>query len=572
MTEHRPLCGHSPAVPVSQYGSDIQDDGSIHSDQNSHDATQDNLAGIEMRLGSLPAHSPDFPSKEGNGKAKGLDAHSSAPASASGLLALPAELWYNILIYLSPADLNHVSETCRAMYGHATADHLWQTLVQDNVPGQRVTSSYPCPTFRELFKRHDPRWFLPKYKIWFSDSGLPGRLIVVRYDQWRGCIEGYQLVANDTDHSVQTWQGDGESTITDFNPEVKLHLDHPILHLPADHVTGVSETDPIIIRLSRQGSNEEGADASEASSSSKPTTKDEDHQEGNRFQAEMPMRLVSDSHLRSSFIHARLLSELEVSERCAHASPYNQLWPPTTVPTPYRVLSVCGENPDSLRPEDVANCRGEVFDRAFRIRKWIEMRILGMNVRLLPERGHRLIRVGEEVSTYATLDPELYTPTPDRPYRGIWVGQYGAHGCEFLWINQPDDGRDNTFNPNDITRLENESDEDYERRKRDATVYRGRLEAVKLTGDANVPRGEYTFVAEDLGEGGFVRVEDEPPFEGVRVVKSKGHVADNGFVSDFYIDCHLMLISPDRLAHHWIDLKHISYYQRVDIDQFLVPN
>jgi pentose-5-phosphate-3-epimerase len=45
-----------------------------------------------------------------------------------------------------------------------------------------------------------------------------------------------------------------------------------------------------------------------------------------------------------------------------------------------------------------------------------------------------------------------------------------------------------------------------------------------------------------------------------------------GTRADFYIDCHLMLISPDRLAHHWLDLKHISYYQRLDIDQFLVPH
>jgi hypothetical protein len=46
--------------------------------------------------------------------------------------------------------------------------------------------------------------------------------------------------------------------------------------------------------------------------------------------------------------------------------------------------------------------------------------------------------MGEEVSTYATLDPKLYTPTEEKPFRGIWVGDYSGHGCEFLLMNQPD--------------------------------------------------------------------------------------------------------------------------------------
>jgi hypothetical protein len=140
--------------------------------------------------------------------------------------------------------------------------------------------------------------------------------------------------------------------------------------------------------------------------------------------------------------------------------------------------------------------------------------------------------MGEEIATYATLDPYLYTPTPNKPFRGIWVGDYGGHGCEFLWINQPDDDDllDAPIPDDNIERLENESDEDYAARKRDAGIYRGSLQAVKLTGDPNVPRGEVTFVADDLGDAGFLRVAREAPFEGVRVVRSRGHVAHNGFV------------------------------------------
>ncbi|RMX71162.1 hypothetical protein D0869_15914 [Hortaea werneckii] len=59
----------------------------------------------------------------------------------------------------------------------------------------------------------------------------------------------------------------------------------------------------------------------------------------------------------------------------------------------------------------------------------------------------------------------------------------------------------------------------------------GRLEAIKLTGDPNIPRCEYTFIAPDIGHKGFVRVCDEEMFKGARVVRSAGHIAGRGFIS-----------------------------------------
>lgn len=139
------------------------------------------------------------------------------------------------------------------------------------------------------------------------------------------------------------------------------------------------------------------------------------------------------------------------------------------------------------------------------------------------------VHFAEEVVTYSTLDPVLYTPTAEKPWRGIWVGDYSGHGCEFLLINQLEVEGEEDEKP--LTKLEGETEAAFEERFLNERVYRGRLEAVKLTGDANVPRGEYTFVADDLGEDGFIGIAQEPPFQGARVVKSKGHIAHLGFIN-----------------------------------------
>ena len=148
-------------------------------------------------------------------------------------MTLPTELIDHILTFLGPIDLVSLSSTCRLLSAHAGSDLSWQRHVQDNVPGVRLTSPSPCSTYRELYIAHDPHWFLSKYKVWFCDNFLTGKIIIARYDPRRGCIEGYRLVAERPTPTFDPWEADDEVLIHSFNPRCRLHLDQPVLQLDA---------------------------------------------------------------------------------------------------------------------------------------------------------------------------------------------------------------------------------------------------------------------------------------------------------------------------------------------------
>ncbi|KAM0250941.1 hypothetical protein ACHAQJ_008399 [Trichoderma viride] len=512
-------------------------------------------------------------------------AGSSSKNDIAPLLSIPPELIDNVLSHLSAYDLASVSATCRTLRQHAISDRLWQLLVQQNVPAAQVATAGPCANYRELYTTHDRLWFLPKYKIWFGDRDMTGKLILVRYDTRRGCIEGYQLVAVSKPSTFEHWSADHHVIIHGFDPAVRLHLDKPVLQFRV------------------QDRQEDGG------FSKRPGA--------NRFADEMPMAL--DERLGgmfSNFLLAKPLDSEEADRRMQLKYPLGNTWPPPVVPADHYVsCAQVGRN--ALSPQDRPRRRSQVSDQTFYIRQWMELTGTPSPLRFLGQRGladalHAFadeiveeeaagagagagtlgVHIGEETTTYSTLDPALYTPTPEKPWRGIWVGDYSAHGCEFLLIHQPDDPPA-TDAELGIFRQEHESDEAWEQKRLDARRYRGLLEGIKLTGDPNIPRGEYTFVADDLGPDGFVETATDAQFAGARIVKSKGHIAGTGFqgrkqkhslaksigfyakankvVSDKFIESQLILISPNRLAQHWIGFGHISFLERVNIDQLLVP-
>ncbi|KAE8378948.1 F-box domain protein [Aspergillus bertholletiae] len=418
------------------------------------------------------------------------------PNKESPLLQLPIELLHSVLSYLSAQNLARLSATCRCLAEHTANDLLWANIVNSYLP-EKVHDPGPFGSFRSLYIAYHPCWFIPQKKIWFSDTEHTGNLILARYDPRRGVIEAYRVIAErrSPSHKFQIWEWNPDVIIQTFHPKPRLWLDSPILLL-------------------------------------------RNHDGGREYlggEIRMPLPLESQQVFNSLSFCPK--------EPPLDPDPYKQ-WPPPIVPSRNRVYrSPETHSADWERNPGLLELMSE---DAFRIRRWAHFRL-----------GMPMFAAGrsETLSTYATLDPHLYTPTWQKPYQGIWIGDYSAHGCEFLLFLQ----RDSEDGPGEAAE-ESEF-------LHDGIIQKGSLEAIKLTGDPNVPRGELSFISDDIGPKGFVRVADESLFRGAKIVRSRGHVAGLGFRDDTFIASQLILISPDCVAHYWETMGHISYFRRLNLDE-----
>lgn len=425
------------------------------------------------------------------------------------LLSLPSEIIYHILSFLaSPLHLADVGATCSLLHKHATDDQLWLPLVKQNLPSSQHLTLPRNTSARDLYIRHHPYWFLTRHKLWFGDYPDVGRLIVARYDPRLDAIEAYTVAAERPTDTFEIWEWNASVLIHSFEPRVQLDLNTPILRLDSG-CRGVGD--------------------------------------GNLYQQERLM-----GNMNSGPAHEGIYSQFMLSRDLPDNAigPGTQVWPPRRFPAIHRT-----------RNESTSDFRGyghkpstlsETSTSSFRLRKWLEF---GAAIRGIG------VRFNEGVATYATLPEEAYTPTPKKPWRGIWCGDYSGHGCEFLAVLQPDDpaplpegaqrtmeeredgtyiytgppaGDDSDTEADDVAEIAEletgpaEASDVMQGQAGEHDIYQGRIEAIKLTGDINIPRGEYTFIAPNIGND-FIRVANEEPFKGARIVKSVGHIAVRGF-------------------------------------------
>ncbi|KAL1957606.1 hypothetical protein VTO42DRAFT_5717 [Malbranchea cinnamomea] len=454
-----------------------------------------------------------------------------AKPRAASLTALPSELLFQILSYLSPVDLASVSGTSRFLRDHANHDLLWADIVNANLPSP-IRDPAPSPTFKDLYVSHHPLWFIVRNKIWFSDISNTGKIILARYNHKLGRIEAYRLVASHTIRQFQHWDHNPNVRVLSFDPQVTLWLDDPVVQL--DKFVPSPQHNVLNWR-----SNE----------------------------IRMPMALEAQ-RVFSTFILCSKMSPQQQND------PSRAVWPPRLIPAEDRVDITYSKFLSFQNLDDRPQRLEDICESAFRVRRWIQFgnHLASFNIGT----------VMDGISTFSTLRPELYTPTAEKPYQGIWVGDYSGHGSEFLLIIQREspaersNANESGQNQNHLDELEASDNAGGSRSSfsdnasEDELPFGGTLEAIKLTGDPNVPRGEISFVADDIGPRGLLRIADEELFKGVRVIRSRGHVAATNFRDDTFIPGQLFLISHGCLAHYWEELGHISYYRRVDIDKLLL--
>ena len=499
-------------------------------------------------------------------------------SKTSNLETLPAEIITHILAFLPAESLAALSRTSHLLRSHAHNDLLWMQFVHDNIPNSnQVHSPSPAMSWRELYVAHHPYWFLVRHKIWFGDVPNTGSIILVRYNPDEGCIEGFRLIAEHGAHTFDLWQHNPNVIIHTFNPKVSLWLQDPVIKLDYNN----------------------------------------DYPD-NRLQKEVTMNTGSAHGICSTISLCQPIpKQLQ--------DPSMALWPPSIIPSVQRVRN---ESPSQFRD---ATHRPRSLDgmseSSFRIRKWVQF------VNIMQQLG--AVRMGEDVVTYSTLLPESCNATKERPWQGIWVGDYSGHGCEFLLVMQREvisntvmsrqsstgslpsgmsirraatgslpqglsreeteaeaqDDRESGFNQvselqsyhdaaeggigslsetngetledpavdSNAPEAEGSSGKFTQRTSNDKSAQNtptdnweyGRLEAIKLTGDINVPRGQYTWIAEDIGPKGLIRIGNEQMFAGARMVKSWGRIAGRGFRHDRFIPSQLILISHDTLAQYW---------------------
>ncbi|KAK2878183.1 hypothetical protein FQN49_001064 [Arthroderma sp. PD_2] len=206
-----------------------------------------------------------------------------------------------------------------------------------------------------------------------------------------------------------------------------------------------------------------------------------------------------------------------------------EIWPPIGIPSDYRTQVVDmqewdnAEHDREMRLSATYRWPCEFLFRYKRLKQPTD--ILESSV----PRWH--------VTTFASFNREVYTPTPDFPYRGLWVGNFSEIGPEFILFTQ----FHAPYMDGEIERVASS------------------LFGIKLTREHGMSGSEVAFATHDTSSHGELRIAHENEISGTRVVLAEALNLDDGK----FEDAELMLLSHDCVALHWIEDARLSVFKRV---------
>ncbi|KAF8420515.1 hypothetical protein EV426DRAFT_644436 [Tirmania nivea] len=529
----------------------------------------------------------------------------SVSESGTGLCSLPNELLLQILTYLPPVSLCSLAKTCSFFSQLTLDDTLWHAFVAQ----LRISSPAPYKSFRELYVSLRPHLYLAPH-LWFSTRRIGGSLYVFRYNPQTGNIEGVPLVG------LRGWNGprsgtggeggyisDDDQTLsiaTFKRPKVRCFGNDPKVKIVCGPDTYYDKKTGLMVDRATGDTWKSGEEGVVSLGRVKLVPRDP--------RAETTARPKGVNHISSyseddSDEHEQLdVSQLQLGIPTTPRTPVRDnhdrtLWPPSMIPSrEYVRLPPIGKGGahsmadwdvnvtspqelphafprsdsnaiptycSSLFPEPPLTPLDEsfAFDHVYVYRS-----MENSNVWAPPTS----CSVFQTVDLFTKVHPSLYTRQalsstiePEKANTdlgGVWLGDYFTHGPEFLLFQHP--------------------------RK-----YNKRLEVTKLTGDINVPRGEYTFIVPNIGHdsedgrsnlpSSFVRyaqpATDPKIWSGKPVYKGQGQLAHRGFTRRTWNEMELVVLDsgsvPEKnngeVAVVWKVLHHASRARRVDVDRLL---
>ncbi|KAK6347258.1 hypothetical protein TWF696_007330 [Orbilia brochopaga] len=426
------------------------------------------------------------------------------------LLSLPSEIIHQIIQYLPEMSLYAASLTCQTLQTHSFTDSLWQNLLD----WPDLPSPHPYLTYRALHHALSPHLYL-KRKVFIGDRQYFGSILVSKYMPLTGTLEAFSLTTTPGILPEFTWWS-WDTMVPIYPYDITIGIrDEPELKITPNCKASVTKEIPIrrggIFMSYLRAAAILKKDVYPQMAVWPPRTIPAE----TRVRNESATGFRSDAGAAGSFV--RLPSDISISGTVfirKGGGGFNDLVGAAVdrsafMATPMTPQEVKDPNA-KWRVDDVRSKSGFPSTSAFRIRKWAVLGDLDGDLDGRP-------RMGESVETFAELDEALWTPTKEYPYRGIWVGNYQPHASEFLLFHQPE-----------------------------TTGGRKRLEVIKLTGDPNIPRGEYTWIIDDLSSPLRTADENEHEWPGAKVYMARGHIAEHEFQNDEFVDIQVILPDPQR--------------------------